>query len=103
MDSPLQPLQLGTVIHFGSLEFMSFGVNYDMVLLPPRHRTDTDHRLTQQGEHVHVCSPGQRRGTQISAAILLAGGDGDGATTTTPRVALPWLSLRSRLTMQAPL
>jgi hypothetical protein len=30
-----QPLQPGTVLHFGSLEFMSLDDSYDMVLLPP--------------------------------------------------------------------
>ena len=29
------PLRLGTVMMFGSLEFMSLGSGYDMVLLPP--------------------------------------------------------------------
>jgi len=30
------PLSLGTIMMFGSLEFMSLGSGYDMVLLPPR-------------------------------------------------------------------
>jgi hypothetical protein len=38
------------VIWFGSLEFMSLGHGYDMVLLPPRHPTDGDHELSQPGE-----------------------------------------------------
>jgi hypothetical protein len=38
---------LATVIWFGSLEFMSLGYGYDMVLLPPRHPTDHDHELSQ--------------------------------------------------------
>jgi hypothetical protein len=29
------PLRLGTVTRFGSLEFMSLQIEYDMVLLPP--------------------------------------------------------------------
>jgi hypothetical protein len=41
---------LATVIWFGSLEFMSLGHDYDMVLLPPRHPTDVDHELSQPGE-----------------------------------------------------
>jgi hypothetical protein len=32
-----QPLQPGTVLCFGSLEFMSLDSSYDMVLLPPQH------------------------------------------------------------------
>jgi hypothetical protein len=36
------PLRLGTVIWFESLEFMSLGYDYDMVLLPPRAPSDSD-------------------------------------------------------------
>ena len=36
MADPARPLCLGTVIWFGSLEFMSLGHEYDMVLLMPR-------------------------------------------------------------------
>jgi hypothetical protein len=37
MGSPQQPFQPGTMLHFGSLEFMSLHSSYDMVLLlPPR-------------------------------------------------------------------
>ena len=36
MADPIRPLRLGTVIWFGSLEFMSLGREYDLVLLPPR-------------------------------------------------------------------
>jgi hypothetical protein len=42
---------LATVIWFGSLEFMSLGHGYDMVLLPPRHPTNEDYELSQPGEH----------------------------------------------------
>jgi hypothetical protein len=35
MGSLQQPLQPGTLLHFGSLEFMSLDGSYDMVLLPP--------------------------------------------------------------------
>jgi hypothetical protein len=41
MGSLQQPLQPGTVLRFGSLEFMSLDGSYDMVLLPPR-RDDND-------------------------------------------------------------
>ena len=36
MADPVRPLRLGTVVWFGSLEFMSLGHEYDMVLLTPR-------------------------------------------------------------------
>jgi hypothetical protein len=47
MADPERPLPLATVIWFGSLEFMSLGHGYDMVLLPPRHPTDVDLELSQ--------------------------------------------------------
>jgi hypothetical protein len=50
MADPGRPLLLATVIWFGSLEFMSLGHGYDMVLLPPRHLTDGDHELSQPRE-----------------------------------------------------
>jgi hypothetical protein len=50
MVDPERPLPLATVIWFGSLEFMSLGHGYDMVLLPPRHSTDVDYELSQLGE-----------------------------------------------------
>jgi hypothetical protein len=49
MADPERPLLLATVIWFGSLEFMSLGHGYDMVLLPPRHLTDGNHELSQPG------------------------------------------------------
>jgi hypothetical protein len=50
MADPERPIPLATVIWFGSLEFMSLGYGYDMVLLPPRHPTDEDYELSQPGE-----------------------------------------------------
>jgi hypothetical protein len=50
MADPERSLPLATVIWFGSLEFMSLGHGYDMVLLLPRHPTDVDHELSQPGE-----------------------------------------------------
>jgi hypothetical protein len=38
MGSLQQPLQPGTVLRFGSLEFMSLDGSYDMILLPPAVR-----------------------------------------------------------------
>ena len=34
------PLLLGTIMTFRSLEFMSLGSSYDMVLLPPRDEVE---------------------------------------------------------------
>jgi hypothetical protein len=44
MGSLQQPLQPGTLPHFGSLEFMSLDGSYDMILLPPRRDSNNDGR-----------------------------------------------------------
>jgi hypothetical protein len=44
MGSLQQPLQPGTLLHFGSLEFMSLDDSYDMVLLPPPRDSDNGGR-----------------------------------------------------------
>jgi hypothetical protein len=44
MDSLQQPFQPGTVLRFGSLEFMSLDGNYDMILLPPPRDSDNGGR-----------------------------------------------------------
>ena len=36
MADRFRPLRLGTIMRFGSLEFMTLGIGYDMVLLPAR-------------------------------------------------------------------
>jgi hypothetical protein len=59
MGSFQQPLQPGTVLRFGSLEFMSLDGGYDMVLLPSQHDNDDSHRLarrrrTRRRRHLHV-------------------------------------------------
>jgi len=44
MGSLQQPFQPGTVLCFGSLEFMSLDGSYDMILLPPLRDSDNDGR-----------------------------------------------------------
>jgi hypothetical protein len=44
MGSLQQPLQPGTVLRFGSLEFMSLDGSYDMILLPPQRDSNNDRR-----------------------------------------------------------
>jgi hypothetical protein len=46
MADPKCPLSLATVIWFESLEFMSLGYGYDMILLLPRHPTNHDYELS---------------------------------------------------------
>jgi len=40
MVDGFRPLRLSTIMMFGSLEFMSLGSSYYMVLLPPRDDTE---------------------------------------------------------------
>jgi hypothetical protein len=44
MGSLQQPFQPGTVLRFGSLEFMSLDGSYDMILLPPPCDSDNGGR-----------------------------------------------------------
>jgi hypothetical protein len=44
MGSLQQPLQPGTILRFGSLEFMSLDGGYDMILLPPPRDSDNGDR-----------------------------------------------------------
>jgi hypothetical protein len=48
MGSLQQRLQLGTVLCFGGLDFMSLDGSYDIVLLPPQRDSNNDRRLAQQ-------------------------------------------------------
>jgi hypothetical protein len=48
MGSLQQPLQPGTVLRFGSLEFMSLDGSYDMVLLSPQRDSNNGRRLARR-------------------------------------------------------
>jgi hypothetical protein len=48
MGSLQQALQPGTVLRFGSLEFMSRDGSYDMVLLPSQHGNNGGRRLARR-------------------------------------------------------
>jgi hypothetical protein len=48
MSSLQQPLQPGTLLRFGSLEFISLDGSYDMVLLPPQRDSNNDGRQLAQ-------------------------------------------------------
>jgi hypothetical protein len=48
MGSLQQPLQPGTLLRFGSLEFMSRGDSYDMVLLPSQRDSNDGRRLARR-------------------------------------------------------
>jgi hypothetical protein len=85
MGSLQQPFQPGTVLRFGSLEFMSLDGSYDMILLPPPRDSDNGgrqparrrrnrRRLPRVVEEQHSSSPRplprrrrRRRGNQGQA------------------------------------
>jgi hypothetical protein len=85
MGSLQQPFQPGTVLRFGSLEFMSLDGSYDMILLPPpcdrnnggrqpARRRQNRRRLPRVVEERHLSSPRplplrrrRRRGNQGQA------------------------------------
>jgi hypothetical protein len=57
MGSLQQPFQLGTVLRFGSLEFMSLDVSYDMILLPPSCDSDNGGRQPARRWQNRRCLP----------------------------------------------
>ena len=60
MADPIRPLRLGTVVWFGSLEFMSIGHEYDMVLLTPR-APPSDDEVTPRQPRRRRCPGGRSR------------------------------------------
>jgi hypothetical protein len=82
MADPKRPILLATVIWFGSLEFMSLGYGYDMVLLPPRHPADEDYELSQPGGAIRRyhrsrrARAARRRRARYNHRLHLAEGDG---------------------------
>jgi hypothetical protein len=57
MGSLQQPLRPGTVLRFGSLEFMSFDSSYDMILLPPPRDNDNGGRQPARRRRNRRCLP----------------------------------------------
>jgi hypothetical protein len=81
MGSLQQPLQPGTVLHFGSLEFKSLDGSYDMVLLPPQRDSNHDGRQLAQRQRTRRRLPPWRKSSiRVCPATLLAAGGGDVAT-----------------------
>jgi hypothetical protein len=85
MGSLQQPLQPGTVLRFGSLEFMSLDGSYDMVLLPPQRDINHDGRQLARRRRTRrrlplPPPPWRKSSIRVCPATLLAAGGGDGAT-----------------------
>jgi hypothetical protein len=103
MDNLRQLLQPGTVLCFGSLEFMSRDGSYNMVLLPPQHDNNDGRWLAWRRRTRRRLPPWRKRNTRVCPATLLAGGGGDGATVAWQEAALRQLSGQSEPTTPAPL
>jgi hypothetical protein len=81
MGSLQQPLQPGTVLRFGSLEFMSLDDSYDMVLLPPQRDNNNDGRQLARRWRTRRRLPLWRKSSiRVCPATLLIAGGGDRAT-----------------------
>jgi hypothetical protein len=103
MGSFQQPLQPGTVLRFGSLEFMSRDGSYDMVLLPSQHNNNDGRRLARWRRTRRQLPLWQKRNTWVCPATLLAEGGGDGATVARQEAAHRRLLDQSESTTPAPL
>jgi hypothetical protein len=57
MGSLQQPLQPGTMLRFGGLEFMSLDGSYDMILLPPPRDNDNGGRQPARRRRNRRCLP----------------------------------------------
>jgi hypothetical protein len=57
MGSLQQPLRPGTMLRFGSLEFMSLDGSYDMILLPPPRDNDNGGRQPARRRRNRRCLP----------------------------------------------
>jgi len=70
MADGFHPLRCGTIMMFGSLEFMSLGSSYDMVLLPPRGDVEPSPEpippQSLRGNRLGHRAGGTRRGRQRS-------------------------------------
>jgi hypothetical protein len=103
MGSLQQPLQPGTLLRFGSLEFVSLDGSYDMVLLPRSATATTTVVSSPDDDELDDVFPSWRKSSiRVYLATLLAAGGGDGATVARQEAAPRRLSVRSESTVPAP-
>jgi hypothetical protein len=80
MGSFQQPLQPGTVLRFGSLEFMSLDDSYDMILLPPPRDNDNGGRQPPTSGGIDNVFPTWRKSNvRVCPVTFPADGGGGGA------------------------
>jgi hypothetical protein len=103
MGSLQQPLQPGTLLRFGSLEFMSLDGSYDMVLLPQQRDSNNDGRqLARRRQTRRRLPPWRKSSIRVCPTTLLAAGGGDGATVARQQAAPRRLSDQSESTTPSP-
>jgi hypothetical protein len=105
MGSLQQPLQPGTVLRFGNLEFMSLNGSYDMVLLPAQHDNNDGRQLAwrrRTRRRLPPPPPWRKRSICACPTTLLAVEGGDGATMARQEAAPRRLSRQSESTTPAP-
>jgi hypothetical protein len=96
MGSLQQPFQPGTLLHFGSLEFMSLDGSYDMVLLPPQRDIDNGGRQPARRRRTRRRLPPWRKSSiRVCPATFLTAGGGGGATVAKQETAPRRLSSES--------
>jgi hypothetical protein len=101
MGSLQQPFQSGTVLHFGSLEFMSLDGSYDMILLPPPCDSDNGGRQPAAGGGIDDVFPAWWK-NNIRAHPVLSPADGGGGGATKAKQEAAPRRLSSESTAPAP-
>jgi hypothetical protein len=93
MGSLQQPLQPGTLLHFGSLEFMSLDGSYSFL----RRATATTVAISLPGGGGidDVFPPWRKNNIRVCPVAFLAAGEGGGATMARQEAAPRWLSSES--------
>jgi hypothetical protein len=96
MGSLQQPLQPGTLLRFGSLEFMSLDGSYDMVLLHPPRDNDNGGRQPARRRRNRRRLPPWRKSSIRACPVTFPAVGGGGGTTMAKQEATPhWLSSES--------
>jgi hypothetical protein len=81
MGSLQQPLQPGTMLCFGSLEFMSLDGSYDMILLPPpRDNNNGGRQPARRRWNRRRLPPWRKNNIRACPVTFPAAGGGGGAT-----------------------
>jgi hypothetical protein len=80
MGSLQQPFQPGTILRFGSLEFMSLDDGYDMILLPPPRDSDNGGRQPAGGGINDVFPTWRKNNIRVCPIASPTDGGGGGAT-----------------------